>query len=219
MARFSIHEQISRLVCVEGWSAIAWWAGLRFDDLRRAYHLRRRRSGCGSSRRSISIFPEIPTPTCLNRPGDGPPSTNAAPHAFQRSAPECGPWSAAPSTRARNTWFEECEGHLPRLRILRKSQRTTGPNLDIPATTVSNIQGSYMNTKLKQETREDTRPTSAEQRLQELGVGLPAPPVLTPLRRCYKMSSEKKRTLVVLCTALQAFRSPRRATGRLHWES
>jgi DMSO/TMAO reductase YedYZ molybdopterin-dependent catalytic subunit len=34
---FSIHEQITRLVCVEGWSAIAWWAGLRFDDLLRAH--------------------------------------------------------------------------------------------------------------------------------------------------------------------------------------
>ena len=34
---FSIHEQITRLVCVEGWSAIAWWSGLRFDDLLRAY--------------------------------------------------------------------------------------------------------------------------------------------------------------------------------------
>jgi DMSO/TMAO reductase YedYZ molybdopterin-dependent catalytic subunit len=37
MNRFSIHEQITRFVCVEGWSAIAWWAGLRFDDLLRAY--------------------------------------------------------------------------------------------------------------------------------------------------------------------------------------
>jgi DMSO/TMAO reductase YedYZ molybdopterin-dependent catalytic subunit len=37
MNRFSMHEQITRLVCVEGWSAIAWWAGLRFDDLFRAY--------------------------------------------------------------------------------------------------------------------------------------------------------------------------------------
>jgi len=27
-----VHEQITRLVCVEGWSAIAWWAGARFDD-------------------------------------------------------------------------------------------------------------------------------------------------------------------------------------------
>jgi DMSO/TMAO reductase YedYZ molybdopterin-dependent catalytic subunit len=35
--RFSVHEQITRQVCVEGWSAIAWWAGLRFDDLLRAY--------------------------------------------------------------------------------------------------------------------------------------------------------------------------------------
>jgi DMSO/TMAO reductase YedYZ molybdopterin-dependent catalytic subunit len=35
--RFSVHEQITRLVCVEGWSAIAWWAGLRFDDLLRSY--------------------------------------------------------------------------------------------------------------------------------------------------------------------------------------
>jgi enamine deaminase RidA (YjgF/YER057c/UK114 family) len=33
-----------------------------------------------------------------------------------------------------------------------------------------------MNTKLKQKTREDTRPTSAEQRLQELGIDLPTPP-------------------------------------------
>jgi DMSO/TMAO reductase YedYZ molybdopterin-dependent catalytic subunit len=36
-ASFQVHEQITRLVCVEGWSAIAWWAGLRFDDLLRAY--------------------------------------------------------------------------------------------------------------------------------------------------------------------------------------
>jgi DMSO/TMAO reductase YedYZ molybdopterin-dependent catalytic subunit len=37
MTHFSLHEQIMRFVCVEGWSAIAWWAGLRFDDLLRAY--------------------------------------------------------------------------------------------------------------------------------------------------------------------------------------
>jgi DMSO/TMAO reductase YedYZ molybdopterin-dependent catalytic subunit len=37
MTHFSVHEQITRLVCVEGWSAVAWWAGLRFDDLLRAY--------------------------------------------------------------------------------------------------------------------------------------------------------------------------------------
>jgi DMSO/TMAO reductase YedYZ molybdopterin-dependent catalytic subunit len=37
LTRFSIQEQITRLVCVEGWSAVAWWAGIRFDDLIRAY--------------------------------------------------------------------------------------------------------------------------------------------------------------------------------------
>ena len=37
LASFEVHEQVTRLVCVEGWSAIAWWAGLRFDDLLRAY--------------------------------------------------------------------------------------------------------------------------------------------------------------------------------------
>src|ERR1700676_280377 len=37
MTGFSIREQITRLGCVAGWSAIAWWAGLRFDDLLRAY--------------------------------------------------------------------------------------------------------------------------------------------------------------------------------------
>jgi DMSO/TMAO reductase YedYZ molybdopterin-dependent catalytic subunit len=37
LTRFSVREQITRLVCVEGWSAVAWWAGLRFDDLLHAY--------------------------------------------------------------------------------------------------------------------------------------------------------------------------------------
>ena len=37
LACHQIHDQITRLVCVEGWSAIAWWSGLRFDDLLHAY--------------------------------------------------------------------------------------------------------------------------------------------------------------------------------------
>lgn len=35
--RVGRHEQVTRLVCVEGWSAIAWWAGLRFADFLTAY--------------------------------------------------------------------------------------------------------------------------------------------------------------------------------------
>ena len=37
LTRHQIHDQITRFVCVEGWSAIAWWAGLKFDDLLQAY--------------------------------------------------------------------------------------------------------------------------------------------------------------------------------------
>jgi DMSO/TMAO reductase YedYZ molybdopterin-dependent catalytic subunit len=37
LARHRLHDQITRLVCVEGWSAIAWWSGLRFADLLHAY--------------------------------------------------------------------------------------------------------------------------------------------------------------------------------------
>jgi DMSO/TMAO reductase YedYZ molybdopterin-dependent catalytic subunit len=37
LASFRLHEQITRLVCVEGWSAIAWWAGLRFDEFLGVY--------------------------------------------------------------------------------------------------------------------------------------------------------------------------------------
>src|SRR5439155_8681473 len=37
LSSFRLHEQITRLVCVEGWRAIAWGAGRRVDDLLRAY--------------------------------------------------------------------------------------------------------------------------------------------------------------------------------------
>jgi len=37
LARFPKVEQVTRLVCVEGWSAIAWWGGFRFADLLKAY--------------------------------------------------------------------------------------------------------------------------------------------------------------------------------------
>jgi DMSO/TMAO reductase YedYZ molybdopterin-dependent catalytic subunit len=37
LTRFQIRDQITRLVCVEGWSAIAWWSGLKFEDLLQAY--------------------------------------------------------------------------------------------------------------------------------------------------------------------------------------
>lgn len=35
--RFELHEQTTRLVCVEGWSAVAWWGGIRFADFLAAH--------------------------------------------------------------------------------------------------------------------------------------------------------------------------------------
>lgn len=37
LARFPFHEQVTRLVCVEGWSAVAWWGGIRFADFLAAF--------------------------------------------------------------------------------------------------------------------------------------------------------------------------------------
>lgn len=37
LTRFRLYDQITRFVCVEGWSAIAWWSGLKFNDFLQAY--------------------------------------------------------------------------------------------------------------------------------------------------------------------------------------
>jgi DMSO/TMAO reductase YedYZ molybdopterin-dependent catalytic subunit len=37
LGRAALHEQVTRLCCVEGWSAIAWWSGLPFAEFLRAY--------------------------------------------------------------------------------------------------------------------------------------------------------------------------------------
>jgi len=37
LQRFPLVEQVTRLVCVEGWSAVAWWGGIRFADFLAAF--------------------------------------------------------------------------------------------------------------------------------------------------------------------------------------
>jgi DMSO/TMAO reductase YedYZ molybdopterin-dependent catalytic subunit len=37
LRRFDLHEEVTRLVCVEGWSAVAWWGGIRFVDFLAAF--------------------------------------------------------------------------------------------------------------------------------------------------------------------------------------
>jgi DMSO/TMAO reductase YedYZ molybdopterin-dependent catalytic subunit len=36
-SRFTLHGQVTRFVCVEGWSAIAWWGGIRCADFLAAF--------------------------------------------------------------------------------------------------------------------------------------------------------------------------------------
>ena len=61
--RFARREQITRLVCVEGWSAVAWWGGIRFADLLDALSPRARRaSGRASSRPSTWTATATPDP-------------------------------------------------------------------------------------------------------------------------------------------------------------
>ncbi|MEO6463004.1 MAG: molybdopterin-dependent oxidoreductase [Candidatus Eisenbacteria bacterium] len=37
VSRLPLHEEGTRLVCVEGWSAVAWWGGFRFADFLAAF--------------------------------------------------------------------------------------------------------------------------------------------------------------------------------------
>ena len=37
LGRFALHGQVTRFVCVEGWSAIAWWGGIRMADFLAAF--------------------------------------------------------------------------------------------------------------------------------------------------------------------------------------
>jgi len=126
MNLFSMHEQITRLVCVEGWSAIAWWAGFRFDDLLRASHRCRRQNGRAWSRRSTSMTREILTLTSCQSTWVGPPSANTACDTFQRPAAYCRSWSTTPSAGARETWFEECKGHYQDYLFRGRAKRLLG---------------------------------------------------------------------------------------------
>src|SRR6267154_1418953 len=74
-------------------------------------HRYRKRNGRAWSLRSISMPRGILILIYVPRPGDSPPSADAARHIFQRSAPYRGSWSTTPFAGARETWLEECEGH------------------------------------------------------------------------------------------------------------
>ena len=110
-SKFAHHEQVTRLVCVEGWSAIAWWGGLRFADFLAAYPPRSdakwariglvRQSRWRRQLRSVFRLDRLADrPTPADPPGD--PSV--------RAQTVCRAWSAAASDRADETRPEEHQG-------------------------------------------------------------------------------------------------------------
>ena len=90
MTRFSMHEQVTRLflpACVAG------------------------EVGAGRVVSQSRCFRKSRPLLLLDRPGDGPPSPNAARHAFKRSASYGGAQSAALPAGTCKTRPEECEGN------------------------------------------------------------------------------------------------------------
>ena len=111
LASFRVHEQITRLVCVEGWSAIAWWAGLRFDDLLGAYppmsQAKWARIRIIGQSRSLGKSRPIPR---LARSVDGSSSPDPARDSPERKASHCGARSSASTACACETRSEEHQG-------------------------------------------------------------------------------------------------------------
>ena len=137
MAHFSVHEQITRLVCVEGWSAVAWWACLRFDDLFAPIH-----------RCSPAKWARVESSVNLDASGNPDPyfisidmataghPRRCSPH-DSRCTPYRGSWSTASSAGGHETWFEEREGHYQDFVCRGGAERLLGSSVDIPATTES----------------------------------------------------------------------------------
>ncbi len=125
MTRFSVHEQITRLVCVEGWSAIAWWAGFRFDDLLRAY-----------PPMSQAKWARVESSVNLDGSGNPDPYFMSIDLATARHPQTllATHFNGQPLTVDHGAPLRL----LVRLRMSRKSQETTGPNVGIPATTEFN---------------------------------------------------------------------------------
>jgi hypothetical protein len=112
LSSFRLHEQITRLACVEGWSAIAWLAGLRFDDLLRAYPpLSQARWARIESSVNLGTWGN-PDPyfMSLDLSTARHPQTLLATHR-NGPPPDCGPWRTAPSACASKARPKECEGY------------------------------------------------------------------------------------------------------------
>lgn len=127
LTRFLVHEQITRLVCVEGWSAIAWWAGLRFDDLLHAYPpiSQAKWARVESSVNLDASGNPDPYFISLDLATVRHPQTLLATH-FNGQPLTVDHGVPAPSAGACETRFEECEGHYQNYVCGRRAKRLLG---------------------------------------------------------------------------------------------
>jgi hypothetical protein len=136
LASFQVHEQITRLVCVEGSSAIARWAGLRFDDLLEC--LRANVPGemgpiriIGESRSLGKSRPLLR----VARSGDGSSSANPARDSPEREGSHGRARSSVAAGCTCETGPEKHQGDYTDYLIRRMNRPTTGRTAGIHATT------------------------------------------------------------------------------------
>src|SRR6266436_2910289 len=117
LGRFARHEQVTRLFCVEGWSAIAWWGGLRFADLLQAYPPT---SGARWAQLESSVQPgrrrQSRSVLRVDRPADRSTPADPARYASVRKAAPGRTRRATAFARADETRTQEHQGdHFDRL--------------------------------------------------------------------------------------------------------
>ena len=123
LARFPRHDQVTRLCCVEGWSMVAWWGGLRFADFLRAYPPA---PGARWARLDSAVNLDSAGNSGpllrLDRPSDRAPSADAPGHARLGASPSGRARRAPAPARADEAGPEEHQGdHIDRL--LRRGAR------------------------------------------------------------------------------------------------
>ena len=128
LAKFRVHEQITRLVCVEGWSAVAWWGRhsvRRFSGGLSA--LARRGSGQALESGCQSRFPgQRGSLLCFDRPRDGAPPSVPARHAPERPAADGGARRPDETAGPDETGAQEHQGHYGDLLLRSATRRLLG---------------------------------------------------------------------------------------------
>jgi len=116
LGRSRTTKQVTRLFCVEGWSAIAWWGGLRFADLLQAYPHCPARAGRSSNPRQPGRRRQSRSVLRVDRPADRSTPANPARYASVRKDAPGRTRRAPAAAGADETRTQEHQGyHLDRL--------------------------------------------------------------------------------------------------------